>query len=147
MTRSSLRWLRAYLKTPKFPCSLTGRLRRLYRKSMGFYASESTCKYPAILRMKRENFWNNLSSPLLRTSPILRNLKFSHQRSFRRPHAPYECVLEQSAVNLFYMWNNFARVHQTLRVTPAMEAGISSHVWSVREIVALGFPEQMRLAA
>jgi hypothetical protein len=29
------------------------------------------------------------------------------------------------------------RVHQTLRVTPAMEAGIASHVWSIEEIVGL----------
>jgi hypothetical protein len=35
------------------------------------------------------------------------------------------------------MWYNFA-LHQTLRVTPAMEAGISSHVWPIKEIVALG---------
>lgn len=41
------------------------------------------------------------------------------------------------SVNLFYMWYNFVRVHQTLRVTPAMEAGISSHVWSIAEIVQL----------
>ncbi len=40
-------------------------------------------------------------------------------------------------VALFYMWYNFARVHQTLRVTPAMEAGLSSHVWSIQEIVSL----------
>jgi hypothetical protein len=35
------------------------------------------------------------------------------------------------------MHYNFARVHQTLRVTPAMEAGIENHVWSIEEIVAL----------
>ena len=35
------------------------------------------------------------------------------------------------------MFYNFARVHQTLRVTPAMEAGIADHVWSIEEIVAL----------
>jgi hypothetical protein len=35
------------------------------------------------------------------------------------------------------MYYNFCRVHQTLRVTPAMEAGISSHVWSIGEIVEL----------
>lgn len=29
------------------------------------------------------------------------------------------------------------RVHQTLRVTPAMQAGIASHVWSIEEIVGL----------
>jgi len=28
-------------------------------------------------------------------------------------------------------------VHQTLRVTPAMEAGISDHIWTIAEIVAL----------
>ena len=35
------------------------------------------------------------------------------------------------------MQYNFGRVHQTLRVTPAMEAGVSNHVWSVEEIVSL----------
>jgi hypothetical protein len=35
------------------------------------------------------------------------------------------------------MHYNFARVHQTLRVTPAMEAGIADHVWSLEEIVGL----------
>ena len=29
------------------------------------------------------------------------------------------------------------RIHQTLRVTPAMEPGVANHVWSVEEIVAL----------
>jgi hypothetical protein len=37
----------------------------------------------------------------------------------------------------FFMHYNFARVHQTLRVTPAMEAGISDHVWTLDEIVGL----------
>lgn len=32
---------------------------------------------------------------------------------------------------------NFARVHQKLRVTPAMQAGTASHVWSIEEIVGL----------
>ena len=38
---------------------------------------------------------------------------------------------------LYFMYYNFARVHQTLRVTPAMESGIADHVWSVEEIVGL----------
>jgi hypothetical protein len=33
------------------------------------------------------------------------------------------------------MWYNFARVHQTLRVTPATDPGVTEHVWSVEEIV------------
>jgi IS1 family transposase len=42
-----------------------------------------------------------------------------------------------AAVALYFTYYNFARVHQTLRVTPAMAAGIANHVWSVEEIVAL----------
>lgn len=42
-----------------------------------------------------------------------------------------------AAVALHYMWYNFVRVHQTLRVTPAMESGTASHVWSIDEIVGL----------
>lgn len=42
-----------------------------------------------------------------------------------------------AAVALYFFWYNFGRVHQTLRVTPAMEAGVSDHVWGVEEIVSL----------
>ncbi len=43
----------------------------------------------------------------------------------------------ETAVALHYMHYNFCRIHQSLRVTPAMEAGVSSHVWSIDEIIAL----------
>jgi IS1 family transposase len=43
----------------------------------------------------------------------------------------------EAAVALHFMYYNFARVHQTLRVTPAMEAGVSDHVWTLSEILAL----------
>lgn len=42
-----------------------------------------------------------------------------------------------AAVSLHFMHYNFARVHQSLRVTPAMEAALTDHVWSAEEIVAL----------
>jgi hypothetical protein len=41
------------------------------------------------------------------------------------------------AVALHYMHYNFCRIHQTLRVTPALEAGISDHVWSLDAVIAL----------
>jgi IS1 family transposase len=50
-------------------------------------------------------------------------------------------------VALFHMHYNFVRVHQTLRVTPAMEAGLSSHVWSIQEIVGLASVSANSLAA
>jgi hypothetical protein len=43
----------------------------------------------------------------------------------------------EHAVALHYMHYNFCRIHQTLRVTPSMEAGISDHVWSLDEVIAL----------
>jgi IS1 family transposase len=41
------------------------------------------------------------------------------------------------AVALHYMQYNYCRVHQTLRVTPAMEAGLTDHVWTTDELIAL----------
>ena len=41
------------------------------------------------------------------------------------------------AVALHFMYYNFARIHKTLRVTPAMEAEVADHVWSLEEIVGL----------
>jgi IS1 family transposase len=41
------------------------------------------------------------------------------------------------AVALYFMHYNFCRVHKTLRVTPAMEAGLTDHVWEVQELLAL----------
>jgi hypothetical protein len=38
---------------------------------------------------------------------------------------------------LFFMYYNFCRIHQTLRVTPAMEAGVADHVWEMSEVISL----------
>lgn len=43
----------------------------------------------------------------------------------------------EHAVALHFMYYNFGRIHKTLRVTPAMEAGISDHAWSLEEIAGL----------
>ncbi len=41
------------------------------------------------------------------------------------------------AVALYFMYYNLCRIHQTLRVTPAMEAKIADHVWELDELVGL----------
>ena len=53
----------------------------------------------------------------------------------------------EAAIAVNYMYYNFARIHHTLRVTPAMEAGISQHLWSIAEIVMLADAQPMKLAA
>jgi len=41
------------------------------------------------------------------------------------------------AVALHFMYSNFVRIHQTLRVTPAMEAGLSASPWTIGDLVGL----------
>jgi len=61
-------------------------------------------------------------------------------RRFTRLTNAFSKKVENHAyqVALHFMNYNFCRVHKTLRVTPAMEAGVSDHVWSVQELVSLG---------
>lgn len=60
-------------------------------------------------------------------------------RRFTRPMNGFSKKVENlgHAVALHFMYYNFGRIHQALRVTPAMEGGISDHIWSLEEIVAL----------
>ena len=48
------------------------------------------------------------------------------------------------AIAIHYMHYNFCRIHKTLRVTPAMEAGLSSHVWEIEELAALVEAEEQK---
>jgi IS1 family transposase len=60
-------------------------------------------------------------------------------RRFTRLTNAFSKKLENhfAAVALHFMYYNYAKVHQTLKTTPAVKAGIADHVWSVEEIVAL----------
>ncbi|HEY0875586.1 MAG TPA: DDE-type integrase/transposase/recombinase [Vicinamibacterales bacterium] len=62
-----------------------------------------------------------------------------HMRRFTRLTNAFSKKAEMLAYNvaLHFMYYNFCKIHQTLRVTPAMEAGVSDHVWSVEELVGL----------
>lgn len=60
-----------------------------------------------------------------------------HMRRFTRLTNGFSKKLEnlKAAVALHFAWYNFVRVHKSLRVTPAMEAGISDHIWNIGELV------------
>lgn len=65
-------------------------------------------------------------------------MRMSMRRMTRLTNAFSKKIENQAhAVALHFMHYNFCRVHQTLRVTPAMEAKVSDHVWSLEEIAAL----------
>lgn len=60
-------------------------------------------------------------------------------RRFTRLTNAFSKKLENhyAAIALHFMHYNFCRVHKSLRVTPAMEAGLAHHIWTVEELVAL----------
>jgi hypothetical protein len=83
-------------------------------------------------------------------SPVARLVSTSHierqnltvrmsARRFTRLTNAFSKKLEnhKHQVALHFMHYNFCRIHQTLRVTPAMEAGLTDHVWTLEEIVGL----------
>ena len=42
-----------------------------------------------------------------------------------------------AALALLFMYHNFVRIHQTLRVTPPMAAGVTSKLWSIEDLVKM----------
>lgn len=74
-------------------------------------------------------------------------LRMSNRRFTRLTNAFSKKVENHEySVALHFMHYNFCRVHQSLRVTPAMEAGLTDHVWSIAEIIALIDSEQAAAA-
>jgi hypothetical protein len=61
------------------------------------------------------------------------------QRRFTRLTNAFSKKLENHALSiaLHYMHYNFCRIHKTLRVTPAMAAGVTDRLWTVADLVAL----------
>ena len=62
-----------------------------------------------------------------------------HMRRFTRLTNAFSKKVENHvhAVALHFMHYNFVRIHKTLRVTPAMAAGVTEHLWEMSDIVAL----------
>lgn len=60
-------------------------------------------------------------------------------RRFTRLTNAFSKKLEnlKGAVALHFAYYNFCRIHKTLRVTPAMEAGVSDHIWSIGELLEI----------
>jgi len=76
-----------------------------------------------------------LTQPQRRQNPTMR----MGMRRFTRLTNGFSKKVEnlEYALALHYMYYNFARVHRTLGVTPAMAAGVADHVWTLEEIASL----------
>jgi len=85
----------------------------------------------------------NPKSHLISTSHIERqNLTIRMQlRRFTRLTNAFSKKLEnlKAALALHFCWYNFCRVHSSLRITPAMAAGIAEGIWSIESLVESSF--------
>ena len=80
--------------------------------------------------------WNHISTSYVERQNL--TMRMSMKR-FARLSNGFSKKVEnhEHMVALHYLYYNFGRIHQTLRVTPAMEAGVADHVWSIDEIISL----------
>ena len=107
------------------------------------YAGESTGRYSPsrFIGATREVITGEPDAGHISTSYVERQnltMRMSMRRFTRLTNGYSKKVANHSAmVSIYFMFYNFARVHASLRVTPAMEAGISDHVWSIDEIIGL----------
>lgn len=62
-----------------------------------------------------------------------------NMRRFTRLTNAFSKKLENHmhAISLFHMHYNFCRIHKSLRVTPAMEAGLTDHIWDIEEVLMM----------
>jgi IS1 family transposase len=66
------------------------------------------------------------------------NMRMSMRRFTRLTNAFSKKIENlEYAIALHFMYYNFCRIHQSLRVTPAMEAGVTDHVWEIENIINL----------
>jgi IS1 family transposase len=107
------------------------------------YSAEPTGRYspPRFVGQKTEVLQGSPNPRHISTSYVERqNLTMRMQmRRFTRLTNGFSKKAENHAhaVALNFLCYNFARIHRTLRITPAMAAGLSDHVWSIEEIVGL----------
>jgi IS1 family transposase len=96
---------------------------------------------PAMVSAKRAAVTGDPRSKHISTSHVERqNLTMRmHMRRFTRLTNGFSKKIEmhEHSVALHFTYYNFCKVHMTLRVTPAMEAGLADHVWSVEELLGL----------
>lgn len=111
---------------------LPGSTRCRVRKTRTLIATRSSVAFFKV------TITGNLEERHISTNYIERQnltMRMSMRRFTRLTNAFAKKLDNHKADVAFYtMWYNFAWIHQTLRVTPAVEAGSSNHVWSVEEI-------------
>jgi len=114
-----------------------------YAKLTKIYANEPTGRYspPVFVGERTEVIKGNPDPKHISTSFVERQnltMRMGMRRFTRLTNGFSKNGQNHAhAVAIHFMHYNFARIHRTLRITPAMAAGISNHVWSIEEMIGL----------
>jgi IS1 family transposase len=112
---------------------------KLYGRETG--KGEVRYSPPVCIGARRRKVIGNPDRNLISTSFVERQnltLRMSNRRFTRLTNAFSKKIENHKRMTALSMMHyNFCRIHQTLRVTPAMEAGIADHVWEMAEIASL----------
>jgi hypothetical protein len=113
--------------------------------------SDSRYSPPECIACQQANMIGWANKSYISTSHVERqNLTMRmSMRRFTRLTNGFSKKLENHVCNvaLHYMHYDFCRIHKSLRVTPAMAAGISDHVWRIEEIAGLLEAQGAKVAA
>lgn len=98
--------------------------------------SPPQCKGAKGVPIEGDPEWKHISTSYVERQNLTMRMSM---RRFTRLTNGFSKKVENlmAAVALHFMHYNFCRIHQTLRVTPAMEAGLADHAWSLEELVGL----------
>lgn len=102
------------------------------------YADWQWCclRYPAWLRYQGNPDTAHVSTSYVERQNLTMRM---HMRRFTRLTNAFSKKVENHAyaVALHMMYYNFVRIHKTLRVTPAMAAGVTDRLWEIADVVML----------
>ena len=101
--------------------------------------------------VKRKKIIGNPAKAHISTSYVERmnlNIRMGSRRFTRLTNAFSKKVENHAhAIAIYFAYYNFCRIHQTLRITPAMEAGLTDHVWTIEELASLAEPARVGVVA